>query len=263
MQLSTENPFAIPVRDGEVLRGYFQDSGQGVIGVFLPGFASDLNGSKSQLLASCAQQNQRSWLRFDYRGMGISDGSFAKLSISRYLEDVEAVLCALPSRPIFLVGSSMGGWVATRAAQLWPERIRALLLIAPAYNFIQDYFAALAPEAQQAWQSSGLHDWSLGSNGPVYQLGFDAVRDAARHDLLQNPPHLAIPVTILHGSADDAVPLQRSFQFADRARAQPLVIHTLRGVNHRLQGADRQLLAAAESSLAHSEGGRTRATSIA
>jgi len=257
MQLSTENPFETPVRNGEVLRGYFQDSGRGVTGVFLPGFASDLNGSKSQLLARHAQQNQRSWLRFDYRGMGISDGSFTELSISRYLEDLEATLNALPSRPIFLVGSSMGGWVATRAAQLWPERIRALLLIAPAYNFIQDYFAALPPEAQQAWQHSGLHDWSLGSNGPVYQLGFEAVRDAARHDLLQDPPRLEIPVTILHGSADEAVPLQRSFQFANRARAQPLAIQTLPSVNHRLQGADQQLLAAVESSLAHIDNDRT------
>ncbi|MEY2343102.1 alpha/beta fold hydrolase [Acidithiobacillus sp. IBUN Pt1247-S3] len=247
MPLSTEAPLEIQVPNGELVRGYFQDSKNSAIGVFLPGFASDLHGSKSQLLARFAQQRQRSWARFDYRGMGISAGTFSELSISRYLEDVGAVIQTLPPRPILLLGSSMGGWVATRAAQFWPERVRALLLIAPAYNFIQDYFHGLPIDAQLAWQDSGFHAWQLGDNGPTFQLGFNAVRDAANHNLLLAPPKLDIPVTILHGSADDAVPLQRSFAFARQAQARPLVIQTLYGVGHRLRGADQQLLSAVES----------------
>ena len=253
MSLSTEVPLEIQLPSGEAVRGYFQDSTKGAIGVFLPGFASDLNGSKSQLLARHAQQHNRSWARFDYRGMGISDGRFVELSISRYLEDIGSVIRALPPRPILLLGSSMGGWVATRAAQIWPERVRALLLIAPAYNFIQDYFSTLPKDRQLAWQSSGIHAWRLSDNGPIFQLGFNAIRDATDHDLLSTPPKLDVPVTILHGSTDGAVPLQRSFQFAARAQARPLVIETLFGVGHRLQGANRQLLRAVENSFLHIE----------
>ena len=248
MQRSTETLMEVPTPSREMVRAYWQDSGAGPIGIFLPGFASDLRGSKSQLLAERAQQSQRSWLRFDYRGMGISDGDFTALTISRYVEDIGAIIRALPSRSLLLVGSSMGGWVATRAAQLWPDRVRALVLIAPAFNFIQDYYAALSPSAQSEWQRSGTHAWQLGAHGPVFSLGFSAVEDAARHDLLAAPPRLDIPVTILHGSDDDAVPLQRSFDFACHACASLLAIQTLQGVGHRLQGAEPQLLSAVDSS---------------
>ncbi len=242
MQLPCETPFQIELAQHEVLRGYLHDTGSGPIGVFLPGFASDMQGSKSQLLAQHAQRLGRSWLRFDYRGIGRSDGDFAGLSISRYLEDVEAILALVAPRPLVLVGSSMGGWVATLAAQRYPQRIRALLLIAPAYNFIQDYFAALPTEEQKDWQETGLRHWQLGPYGPRFPLAFGAVEDAAAYDLLRHPPRLAIPTLILHGSADDAVPLQRSFTFADLASSPSLAIRVLPGIDHRLQGAERQLL---------------------
>ncbi len=242
MQLPCETPFQIELAQHEVLRGYLQDAGSGPIGVFLPGFASDMQGSKSRLLAQHAQRLGQSWLRFDYRGMGESDGDFAQLSISRYLEDVEAILARLAPRPLLLVGSSMGGWVATLAAQRHPQRIRALLLIAPAYNFIQDYFAALPAEEQKNWQETGLRQWQLSPYGPQFPLAYTAVEDAAKHDLLRNPPRLAIPTLILHGSADTAVPVQRSFTFADAAVSQQLAIRVLPGIDHRLQGAERQLL---------------------
>ena len=244
--LESEHEFSLAHPNGEIVRGYFQDRSLSPAGVFLPGFASDLRGSKSRLMAVHAEHRGRSWLRFDYRGMGLSDGEMAQFTLTRYLDDLGLVLDMLSPLPVVLVGSSMGGWVATLAAQRWPDRIASLLLIAPAYNFIQEYFHALPEMEQESWQKEGVRTWQLGNAGPSFRMEFAAVTDSLQYDLLDQPPQLSIPVHILHGSADEAVPSGRSLAFAAKARARPLSIRILPGANHRLEGEGAALLQAVE-----------------
>ncbi|MBU2823074.1 alpha/beta hydrolase, partial [Acidithiobacillus ferrooxidans] len=72
---------------------------------------------KSQILARNAQAQGWSWVRFDPRGVGRSDGPFQALTLSRYLADLRLILHnMLQDRPVLLVGSSMGGWLGTIAA---------------------------------------------------------------------------------------------------------------------------------------------------
>jgi len=246
MQLSSESPFSLLVSSDEHLRGYQQGPEHGPLGIFLPGFASDLGGSKSTLLAQHAARSRWGWLRFDYRGMGLSDGSFAELSISRYLADLEAILAHFAQRPTLLVGSSMGGWVATLAAHRHPEQIQGAVLIAPAFNFIQQYFERLDSASRQTWRDRGIHHWSLGPGGPSFPLQFTAVRDAMQYDPFQNPPMLPMPIHILHGSEDEAVPLLQSYAFMGIARGRNRALEVLHGIDHRLQGAERPLLQAVE-----------------
>ena len=62
--------------DGVRLAWARQDGG-GLTVAFLPGFASDMTGSKATALAQdCAARGQ-SMLRFDYSGHGASEGAFA------------------------------------------------------------------------------------------------------------------------------------------------------------------------------------------
>ncbi|MGC9127832.1 MAG: alpha/beta hydrolase [Acidithiobacillus sp.] len=229
---------------GERLRGHWRDAGSSPVGIFLPGFASHMGGSKSLLLARFAQQQGWSWLRFDYRGVGESDGAFAELTLSRYLEDLALVLDFLQDRPVLLVGSSLGGWVAALAGVRWPQRIRALLLIAPAFNFIPLLFAALPAAEQEQWRETGLRRWRDPYGLGELEMRYDLVADSTQYDLFREPPSYPFPVHILHGSADEAVPLQRSFDFAARAQAKPLCVEHLPGIDHRLQGADTALLRA-------------------
>ncbi|MCY0872519.1 MAG: alpha/beta fold hydrolase [Acidithiobacillus caldus] len=154
-----EIPFTLRHPSAEYVRGRWRDGGSGPVGVFLTGFASTMAGSKSTLLARFARRQGWPWCRFDYRGVGESDGNFAELTLSRYLEDLALVLDFIGDRPVLLVGSSLGGWVAALAGQRWPQRISALLLIAPAFNFISLLFAALPGNEQEDWRKTGLRRW--------------------------------------------------------------------------------------------------------
>lgn len=238
-----ERPFTLVHPGGERLCGRIQDTHDGPVGIYLPGFASTMDGHKSRFLAQTAQREGRSWVRFDPRGVGQSDGTFQSLTMSRYLEDLRLVLEMLDSRPALLVGSSMGGWLAAVAASRWPARMAALLLIAPAFNFIQEMYAALPEKEQTSWAETGERRWRDPYGLGELVMDFTFVADSWRHDLLRFPPTLSCPVEILHGTTDEVVPLANSYRFAATARADRVSVRPLRGVDHRLQGADAVLAA--------------------
>ena len=68
-------------------------------------------------------------LRISFSGNASSEGSFADSNISKEVEDLGAVLDALPGRPIAYAGHSMGGAVGLLRASRDP-RIRVLVSLA-------------------------------------------------------------------------------------------------------------------------------------
>ena len=104
--------------------------------VWLGGFRSDMAGTKAEALAGWAAARGQAFVRFDYSGHGRSGGRFEDGTLSTWLGDTLAVLETIPG-PLVLVGSSMGGWIALLAARKLPERVKALLLIAPAADFTE------------------------------------------------------------------------------------------------------------------------------
>jgi len=89
-----------------------------VPGLFwLGGFNSDMKGTKAEALSAFAAATGRAFLRFDYSGHGESDGDFEAGTISRWAEEAAAMVALAGERPV-LVGSSMGGWIASTLVRL-------------------------------------------------------------------------------------------------------------------------------------------------
>ncbi len=138
--------------DGERL-AYEVVEGEGPAVVWLGGFNSDMAGTKAQALADWAAERGRTYVRFDYFGHGASSGAFVKGTISRWRADALAVIDELTMGPLVLVGSSMGGWIATLAALARPERVAGLVLIAPAADMTDKLIEpGLGPEARETWR---------------------------------------------------------------------------------------------------------------
>ena len=78
---------------------------------WLGGFRSDMTGTKAGAVDQFGAARGLEVTRFDYSGHGRSGGDFNLGTISRWLEEAEAVF-ATAEGPQIVVGSSMGGWLA-------------------------------------------------------------------------------------------------------------------------------------------------------
>ena len=111
---------------------FHHSPGQGPTILFLPGYASDMQGSKALALEAWARARGLAFLRFDYAGCGQSEGAFADQTLAGWRDDVLAMIDHAVEGPVVLVGSSMGGWLMLLAARARPDRVVGMLGIAAA-----------------------------------------------------------------------------------------------------------------------------------
>ena len=236
--------------DGERI-AWRRVDGRGPTLVWLGGFRSDMAGTKAQALADWAAGEGRAYVRFDYLGHGVSSGDFqAKGTITRWRDDALAVLDALTEGPLLLVGSSMGGWIACLAAMARPQRIGALVLIAPAPDFTEKLMAPeIPPQGHADLEANGV--WFRPSDyGDPYPITRNLLEDGARWSILSaEPVPITAPVRILQGGADPDVPWRHALELAQAIKSQDVVFSLIKDGDHRLsrpQDIARLLTAVAE-----------------
>jgi pimeloyl-ACP methyl ester carboxylesterase len=236
--------------DGETL-AWRRVDGAGPTLVWLGGFRSDMTGTKAQALADWASANGRAYIRFDYLGHGASSGDFqTKGTITRWREDALAVLDQLTQGPVVLVGSSMGGWIACLAAMARPNRMAALLLIAPAPDFTEKLMTPeIPPDGHAALAADGV--WMRPSDyGEAYPITRTLLEDGARWSILgAEPVPIEVPVRILQGGADPDVPWRHALELAQAIRSQDVVFLLIKDGDHRLsrpRDIDRMIAAVTE-----------------
>lgn len=214
---------------------YVKNNGQAPGLIFLPGFKSDLTGTKAEAVADWAIRHGHTCLRFDYFGHGQSSGDFRAGTISGWREEVTTVIDALTAGPQILIGSSFGGFMATLAALDRPERITALVLIAPAFDMTERLMrAALSAEELAAMARDGFVQRHSDYDDEGYPITAKLLEDGKSHCILQATIPLSIPIRILHGQQDDAVPWQLSQEFATRCTSNDIELHFFKSGDHRL-----------------------------
>lgn len=111
-----------------------------------------------------------------------------------------------------LVGSSLGGWVAARWAELHPRRVARLVLLAPALDLPGRWRELVTAEQLRDWEASG---WIAATDGAgrATRLHWGFWVDAVRQPPMPAP---VCPTLILHGRADETVPLSTSEAYVAR-----------------------------------------------
>lgn len=235
--------------DGERL-AWRRVAGRGPTVVWLGGFMSDMTGTKAQALSDWALANGRAFLRFDYLGHGESSGAFRSGTITRWRADSLAAIAALTEGPLVLVGSSMGGWISCLVAADIPERLNAMVLIAPAADFTEALMKpGLPPEAHDAIARDG--EWIRPSlyEPTGYPITRGLLEDGARWTILGAPVPVDVPVRILQGREDPDVPWTHALELANAIRSDDVVFTLIKDGDHRLsrdQDIARLLAAVAE-----------------
>jgi pimeloyl-ACP methyl ester carboxylesterase len=203
--------------------------------VWLGGFKSDMGGTKAQALADWALANGRAYVRFDYFGHGESSGDFAAGTISRWRADALAVLDDLTEGPVVLVGSSMGGWIACLAAMAAPDRVKAMVLVAPAPDFTEKLMKPeIPPHGLTALARDGV--WLRPSQyGEPYPIARALLEDGARWSILDaEEVPIEAPVRILQGGEDPDVPWRHALELAHRLKSRDVLFTLIKDGDHRL-----------------------------
>jgi 3-oxoadipate enol-lactonase len=169
-------------------------------------------------------------ITWDERGFGRTRHDGQPFTYWDSARDVFALLDHLGIERAVLVGMSQGGYLSLRAALLQPDRVRALALIdtqAPPetpekiaeyrvmvetwveHGYLEEIADVVAglilgvPELEDEWRSR----WR-DIDRPSLALASGALLD--RDDISDRLPELAMPVLLLHGTEDSAIPVDRS-----------------------------------------------------
>jgi pimeloyl-ACP methyl ester carboxylesterase len=192
--------------------------------LFLPGYASDMDGAKALAIDAFAERRGLAMLRFDYSGTGLSAGSFEDGTLDRWLAEALAMLDELALGPAIVVGSSMGGWIALHLALQRPGRIVALVGIAAAPDFTE-------------WGFSDPQKAAIERDGKI--SGEQLVtrnfwRSGQQLRLLDEPIDISCPVRLVHGELDTDVPVAVACRLLRQLRSADARLTILKGGGHRL-----------------------------
>eukprot|EP01087_Luapelamoeba_hula_P018085 TRINITY_DN5780_c0_g1_i1.p1 TRINITY_DN5780_c0_g1~~TRINITY_DN5780_c0_g1_i1.p1 ORF type:complete len:235 (-),score=36.90 TRINITY_DN5780_c0_g1_i1:6-710(-) len=173
---------------------------------YLHGFASSSASKKGVYLQNVFQAKYGLQLELP----DLNYPSFGQLSYTNALTVIDR-LDAPASRDEkwCLIGSSMGGYLAARWAELHPDRVHKLVLLCPGFDLASRWPVMLGGLAMRQWEKYG-HLKLPDSKGVPTEVHYDFFLDTKRHPTFPQP---ACPVLIIHGNQDNIVPLESSKRF--------------------------------------------------
>ena len=186
--------------------------------IFLPGFFSNMQGTKATFFEEQCRKRGQAYVRFDYRGHGASDGRFEDGTITDWLTDVLLVVDRVAEKPVLAVGSSMGGWLAVLTALKRPKQIRGLVGIASSPDFTKSiYEERLNDEQRDLMDRQGYIISPSEYREEPIKITKKLLDSGNQHLLLNRDSlDLDIPVCLVHGRMDEDVPWQKSRQLYEK-----------------------------------------------
>ena len=210
---------------------YRQTPGSGPTIVFLPGYRSDMAGSKASALFEWAAAQGRACLLLDYSGCGESPGDFADGTLGRWQDEAAALLASHVAGPVVLVGSSMGGWLSLLLGRALGPRLAGLVGIAAAPDFTDWGYSSDHKQRLTAGEIL-LENNPYGPEPTPTHPGFWA--DGQTRRVLGGEIPIDCPVRLLHGQEDTDVPPEISLRLARALRSRDVQVTLVKGGDHRL-----------------------------
>ena len=211
---------------GETLDYTFHDPGNQPRDLLIIGHG--VTGNKDRpfvvALAEAVANEGMAVLRFSFAGNGASGGDFRDCTISKEVEDLNAVVTAAVNNGYRLTyaGHSMGGAVGVLAASS-DDRIRHLISLAGMVNtkdFYDREFGEEKPDEGCMWEEPSCPLSSTYRND-MYDIGSVASKAS----------EIKVPWLLVHGDADDVVPIEDSREIFALA-TEPKKIIEIPGANH-------------------------------
>jgi len=166
-------------------------------------------------------------LRFDFTGLGQSEGVFAETSFTTNLRDLELAagwLAEHHEAPSVLVGHSLGGAAVLAVAERLPQ-VRCVATIGAPYDVELVRELLGGPD----YDADGTAEVRVG--GRPFRISKDFVSDLERHPQRERIANLGRPLMVFHSPQDEVVPLSAATHIFKAAR-DPRSFVSLDGADH-------------------------------
>ena len=180
--------------------------------VFLSGYNSDMQGNKALYIEKWAKDNNHSFLRFDYSGHGQSSGELETTCFSDWYQDAEHIINKKTKDKQILIGSSMGAWIMLMLAKRIPNKISAIIGLAPAPDFpkILIWDKMTGDEKRKLIKNRKIS--IKYEDGSKNDFSYNLIKDSFKNLTLLENIYFNGSVYLYHGMADDAVPYDLSIR---------------------------------------------------
>ena len=173
-------------------------------------------------------------LRFDFTGLGQSEGEFESTSFTSNVADLTAAARYLESRgmePGVVIGHSLGGAAVLRAAETMGS-VKAVVTIGAPFDpgHVTHNFAEALPEILE----KGAAEVSLG--GRPFRIGRDFVKDVQSEELAPAISKLGRALLVMHAPRDETVGVENATQIFLAAK-HPKSFVTLDDADHLVSKA--------------------------
>lgn len=172
-------------------------------------------------------------LRFDFTGLGESEGKFAETTFSSQVEDVALAAAELRRRaaaPLLLIGHSLGGAAVLAAADQVSETVAVATINTP---FEPAHVFTHLPEAAAELEENEEAEVEVG--GRRFTVGRRFLVDARNHDLADAIRDLGKTLFVFHAPMDNTVGLDHARRIFEAAK-HPKSFVALEGADHVLSG---------------------------
>lgn len=175
-------------------------------------------------------------MRFDFTGLGESEGDFADTNFSSNLDDLAAAADYMRGElagPRLLIGHSLGGAAVLAAAERIPESVAVATIAAPSDTAnLGDVLLRINPEIE----SHGEAEVSLG--GRTFRIKKQLIDDLNDHALDRKIRGLGRALLVLHSPVDEVIGIDHARRIFEVAR-HPKSFVSLDNADHLLLRAPR------------------------
>ena len=198
-----------------------------------------MTGGKINTIRDWCCENSIDFARMDYPGHGQSGGEMVDFTISQALDAALHLIDKILKKPVVLMGSSTGGWLALLLAKARPEQVKGFVTIACACDYTEDlYWQKFSQKQQEEIKQKGFYEKRF-PDGFGFKLGLCLFEDGRKHLLFGGRSKKAglgditCPARLLHGTADDAVPWQTSVRVAQELGGEDIQTRIIPHADHR------------------------------
>ena len=175
------------------------------------GFSTGKDATTCVKLEKILNGKEISTFRFDFFGHGESDGKFENITISEAVDDILNAIKFLKAKgynKIGLFGSSFGGIASIMAASKTTD-LFVLALKSPVSNYKERDLERKTEQELEGWREKGYKYYMKG-DGSKLRLNYSFFEDYDNNDGYEVAKKIMIPTLIIHGDADDDVPIGQS-----------------------------------------------------